>query len=422
MVEETYNVDKKKSVSVQTDKNNLSKLNNIELGNEFRIKSNIEEFDRVLGGGIVSGSVVLLGGDPGIGKSTLMLQVCSMMKDKTILYVSGEESQSQIKMRADRIKFSNDNFYILSETEFNIIHSVIEQISPELVIVDSIQTIYRSEIDSSPGSLAQLRESAAALIKLAKTRSIPVILIGHITKEGVIAGPKVLEHMVDTVLQFEGEQSNIYRILRAVKNRFGSSNEIGIFEMTGEGLSQVLNPSEIFLSHRNMVNSGSTITASIEGSRSLLIEVQALVTLSPYSVPQRTETGYGYKKLALLIAVIEKKFGLNLNRHDVFLNIAGGLKIDEPAIDLAAAASIISSFRDLPVDNKTIILGAVGLGGEIRAINFADRRIQEAVKLGFKKIIVPSGNMKTLKNVTGIDVIPVETIQEAANHLFNNNK
>jgi DNA repair protein RadA/Sms len=392
---------------------NLSKISEIDVKEDKRTKTAINELDRVLGGGIVSGSVILVGGDPGIGKSTLMMQLADKVKSKSILYVSGEESPKQIKLRCERLGFAHDDFYILAETSLEIIAAVIDKLNPDIVIIDSIQTIYRSELESSPGSISQLRESTSAVIQIAKAKNISFFLIGHITKEGVIAGPKVLEHMVDTVLQFEGERTHAYRVLRAIKNRFGSTNEIGIFEMTGAGLIEVKNPSEVFLSQRNKGISGSSVSASIEGTRPILIEVQALVSSSGYSVPQRTSTGFDYKRLAILIAVLEKKIGIHLSKFDVFLNIAGGIKIEEPSIDLAAAMSICSSFKDSPIESDMLLLGEIGLGGEIRTISFADRRIQEAAKLGFKKIVLPKSNLKNFKQNGVLEYIPVETIHEA---------
>jgi DNA repair protein RadA/Sms len=392
---------------------NLSKISGIEAENEKRIKTGIEELDRVLGGGIVPGSVILIGGDPGIGKSTLMMQVSDKIKNKTLLYVSGEESAKQIKLRCSRLGIDKDDFYVLTETNLEIITAVIDKIKPEIVIIDSIQTVYISDLDSAPGTISQLRESAAALINLAKFGNTTFFLVGHITKEGFIAGPKVLEHMVDTVLQFEGERTHSYRILRAVKNRFGSTNEIGIFEMRAEGLTEVKNPSEIFLAERGRGASGSVVSASMEGTRPILIEVQALVSSSGYSVPQRTATGFDYKRLAILIAVLEKKVGIHLSRFDVFLNIAGGIRIDEPSVDLAAAMSICSSFRDQAVEHDMLVLGEIGLGGEIRTISFADKRIQEARKLGFKKIVLPRGNYRKIKLNGSLEIIPVSNIQEA---------
>jgi DNA repair protein RadA/Sms len=417
-VEEIVFTDKRKLTSkthdiIDSKLTNLSKVSDIDITEDKRIITHIQELDRVLGGGIVPGSVVLVGGDPGIGKSTLMMQLSDKIKNNTILYVSGEESPKQIKLRCERLGFAHDDFYILSETSLEIIAAIVDKLKPEIVIIDSIQTIYRNELESSPGSVSQLRESTAAITQIAKAKNISFFLIGHITKEGVIAGPKVLEHMVDTVLQFEGERTHAYRVLRAIKNRFGSTNEIGIFEMTGAGLIEVLNPSEVFLSQRSKGISGSTVSASMEGTRPILIEVQALVSSSGYSVPQRTSTGFDYKRLAILIAVLEKKIGIHLSKFDVFLNIAGGIKIDEPSIDLAAAISICSSFKDTSVDADMLILGEIGLSGEIRAISFADRRIQEAVKLGFKKIVLPKGNLKNFKQSKDLEYIPVENIQDA---------
>lgn len=417
-VEEIVYTDKKKISSkthdiVDLKITNLAKISEIDVKEDKRTMTGISELDRVLGGGIMSGSVILVGGDPGIGKSTLMMQLSDKVKDKIILYVSGEESQKQIKLRCERLGFAHDDFYVLSETSLEIIAAIIDKLKPDIVIIDSIQTIYRNELESSPGSVSQLRESTAAIIQIAKAKNISFFLIGHITKEGVIAGPKVLEHMVDTVLQFEGERTHAYRILRAIKNRFGSTNEIGIFEMTGAGLLEVENPSEVFLSQRGKGISGSSVSASMEGTRPILIEVQALVSSSGYSVPQRTATGFDYKRLAILIAVLEKKIGIHLSKFDVFLNIAGGIKIDEPSIDLAAAMSICSSFKDTPLESDMLFLGELGLSGEIRTIGFAERRIQEAVKLGFKKVVIPKGNMKNFKQNGTIEFIPVETIQDA---------
>jgi len=419
-VEEIAYSDKRKITSkpkniVDLKITNLAKISEIDIKEDKRTKTGIDELDRVLGGGIVAGSVVLVGGDPGIGKSTLMMQLSDRIKNKIILYVSGEESQKQIKLRCERLGFANDDFYILSETSLEIIAAIADKLKPDIVIIDSIQTIYRNELESSPGSVSQLRESTAAVIQIAKAKNISFFLIGHITKEGVIAGPKVLEHMVDTVLQFEGERTHAYRVLRAVKNRFGSTNEIGIFEMSGAGLLEVKNPSRVFLSERSRGISGSSVSASMEGSRPILIEVQALVSSSGYSVPQRTATGFDYKRLAILIAVLEKKIGIHLSKFDVFLNIAGGIRIDEPSIDLAAAMSICSSFRDYSIDPDMLILGEIGLSGEIRAISFADRRIQEAVKLGFKKIVLPKSNLKNFKQNGALQYIPVESIHDAVN-------
>jgi len=384
-----------------------------------RIKTMLNEFDRVLGGGLVPGSLVLLGGDPGIGKSTLMMQLAVALKDQAVLYVTGEESVRQIKIRAERLNaVSSKNILLLAETNLDLILDVIESGTPDLVIVDSIQTMFRPGLESAPGSVSQVRESAALLLRLAKTRAIPIFLVGHVTKEGVIAGPKVIEHMVDTVLQFEGEAHYAYRILRALKNRFGSTNEIGIFEMHDTGLREVLNPSEIFLSERNYGTSGSTVVASIEGSRPILVEVQALVTPTNYGMPQRTSTGFDYRRLALLLAVLEKRAGMNLGQQDVFVNVAGGIRIDEPAVDLGIAASIASSLRDIPVDSSSVAVGEIGLGGEIRTIGQIEKRVHEAAKLGFKRIIVPQHNLKTLKADNDIEIIGVDRIEKAIETLI----
>ncbi|MEP7146143.1 MAG: DNA repair protein RadA [bacterium] len=422
LVEEIITIDKKKSATksrFKVNDENYRSISEISSVNETRTQTKITELDRVLGGGIVDGSVILIGGDPGIGKSTLMLQIAEKILDKKILYVSGEESASQIKLRADRLNYRLNNFFILSETNLDIIQAVIEKEEPDIVVIDSIQTIYRSEIESAPGTVSQLRESTALIMNLAKTKNFSVFIVGHITKEGMIAGPKVLEHMVDVVLQFEGERTHSFRILRGIKNRFGSTNEIGIFEMTDMGLKEVLNPSEVFLSQRNFGASGCTISASLEGTRPILIEVQALVTSSNYGIPQRTSMGFDYKKLNIIVAVLEKKLGLFLNKSDIFLNIAGGVKVDEPAIDLAVAISIFSSFKDIPVGSETVVLGEVGLSGEVRTISYVERRITEASKLGFKKIIVPKGNFKNLnpKKFT-VDVIGVERINDTVDKLF----
>jgi DNA repair protein RadA/Sms len=384
-----------------------------------RVSTSIGEFDRVLGGGIVPGSLVLLGGDPGIGKSTLMMQVALKLKDAVTLYITGEESVRQIKLRAERLETkASKNILLLAETNLDLILDVIERGTPDLVIVDSIQTMYRPGLESAPGSVSQVRESTALLLRLAKTQNIPIFLIGHVTKEGMIAGPRVIEHMVDTVLQFEGEAHYAYRILRALKNRFGSTNEIGIFEMHDTGLREVLNPSEAFLSERRYGTSGSTVVASIEGTRPILIEVQALVTPTSYGVPQRNTTGFDYRRLSLLLAVLEKRVGMHLGSFDVFVNIAGGVKIDEPAVDLGIAASIASSLRDVPTDSTAVAVGEIGLGGEIRTVGQIEKRVQEAAKLGFKRIILPQNNMKSLKANGEIDFVGVDRVERALEELL----
>ncbi|MCX7984436.1 MAG: DNA repair protein RadA [Bacteroidetes bacterium] len=379
-----------------------------------RVKVGLDEFDRVLGGGIVPGSLILLGGDPGIGKSTLMLQVAVLLANSSILYVTGEESVQQLKLRAERLHAENaKNILLLAETNLDIILDILERTPPDILVIDSIQTMYRPGLESAPGSVSQVRESTALLLRFAKTKQVPVFLIGHVTKEGVIAGPRIIEHMVDTVLQFEGEAHYSYRILRALKNRFGSTNEIGIFEMRETGLHEVKNPSEIFLSERHYGTSGSTVVASIEGTRPILVEVQALVTPTSYGLPQRNSTGYDFRRLSLLLAVLEKRVGMNLGQYDVFVNIAGGLKIIEPAVDLGVAVSIASSLRDVPVDSTSVAVGELGLSGEIRTISHIEKRIQEAAKLGFKKIVVPQNNMRGLKQNGDIEIVPVERIERA---------
>ncbi len=372
-------------------------LSEVDTVDDQRIVSSITEFDRVLGGGIVLGSVVLLGGDPGVGKSTLMMQLASHLKESIVLYISGEESVKQIKMRAERLGLkSADKLLLLSETDVHVVAEVVERGAPDVIIVDSIQTMFRPELESSPGSVGQVRESTALFMRMAKEKSIPVLLVGHVTKEGLIAGPKVIEHMVDTVLQFEGERHYAYRVLRAMKNRFGSTNEIGIFEMRDSGLQEVKNPSEVFLSERSFGASGSTVVASVEGTRPILIEVQALVTPTSFGVPQRNTTGFDYRRLGLLLAVLEKRVGVFVGQYDVFVNIAGGVRVDEPAVDLGIALSIISSMRDKPVDSQAVAVGEIGLGGEVRTVSQIEKRVQEAAKLGFQRIILPKNNLKSL--------------------------
>lgn len=394
----------------------LSKVDRLE---ESRISTGIMEFDRVLGGGIVPGSVVLLGGDPGIGKSTLMMQMVSRFSGGVSLYVTGEESVKQIKLRSDRLKFTaTEKVLLLAETNIELVQTVIDREKPDLVIIDSIQTMYRPELESAPGSVSQIRETTAMFMRTAKTTGIPIFVVGHVTKEGVIAGPKVVEHMVDTVLQFEGERHHAYRILRAVKNRFGSTNEIGIFEMRETGLEEIKNPSEVFLSERSYGTSGSTVVASMEGTRPILVEVQALVTQTNYGVPQRNSTGFDYRRLSLLLAVLEKRVGLQLGSCDVFVNIAGGVHIDEPAVDLGIATSIASSLRDIPVDSLSVAVGEIGLAGEIRTVGQIEKRVLEARKLGFQRIIVPKNNVKGLKVNNGISVVGVDRIEQAMEELL----
>ena len=396
----------------------LYKINEIDAVEEDRIKTGINEFDRVLGGGLMPGSVVLLGGDPGIGKSTLAMQAASAIKDK-VLYVTGEESERQVKIRASRLKIKSDDFYILPETDLNPILSAVNSLKPVLVIIDSIQTMYRSEFDNSPGTVTQIRECTSLLMEEAKKKHYSVLIIGHVTKEGIIAGPKLLEHIVDTVIQFEGETHHSYRILRAQKNRFGSTNEIGVFEMYEDGLIEVKNPSELFLSEREKETSGSVVTASLEGTRPILLEVQALVTPSNYGNPQRVATGFDQRRLSILLAVLEKRGGFRLSANNVFINMAGGVKIDEPAIDLAVCCSIVSSLLDKTSDNSCVIVGEVGLGGEIRTVSQIEKRIQEAERLGFKKIIIPRNNLKELKQGGKIKITSVGSLPEAIKEVIN---
>lgn len=394
-------------------------LKQVKSSEEKRLSTADTELNRVLGGGIVPGSLVLVAGEPGIGKSTLFLQNGLWLKDVTVLYISGEESEQQIKMRADRIGLKNDNFYLLTETSTQTIFQEIKKLKPQLVIVDSIQTLQTSFIDSSPGSVSQIRECAAEFQRFAKETNTPVFLIGHITKDGSIAGPKILEHMVDTVLQFEGDRHYAYRILRTLKNRFGSTAELGIYEMTNEGMRGVLNPSEILITQKEDQLSGITIAATIEGMRPLLIEVQALVTQSVYGTPQRTVSGFDLRRLQLLLAVLEKRGGFHFGMKDVFLNIAGGIKVEDPSIDLAVLCALLSSYEDVPLPNSICFAGEVGLSGEIRAVNRIEQRIAEAEKLGFEKIIVSKYNQKGLsKQKFGIEVVMMGRVEEVYRYLF----
>lgn len=372
-------------------------IQEIESGREIRIATPDHELNRVLGGGIVPGSLILIGGEPGIGKSTLMLQLALSLKDLKVLYVSGEESEQQIKMRADRLSASrNEASYIFTETNTQNIFQGIKQLQPELVIIDSIQTLFSDVLDSTAGSIGQVRQCAGELMKFAKETDTPVFLVGHITKDGMLAGPKVLEHMVDTVLQFEGDRHLAYRILRTTKNRFGSTSEIGIYEMLGNGLREVSNPSEILISQKDGPLSGATIGATIEGNRPLLIEIQSLVSPASYGTPQRTPTGFDQKRLNMLLAVLEKRCGFKMGVHDVFVNMAGGIRVEDPAIDLAVCVSVVSSLEELPVSEKICFAAEVGLGGELRAVNRIDQRISEAEKLGFTEIYISRFGQKSV--------------------------
>ncbi len=391
-------------------------ITEIDSTQEVRLNTLDQELNRVLGGGIVPGSMILLGGEPGIGKSTLLLQLSLKLPYK-VLYVSGEESQKQIKMRAERINPNNNSCYILTETNTQNIFKQVEEIEPDVLIIDSIQTLHTDYIEASAGSISQIKETTAELIKFAKETSTPVILIGHITKDGNIAGPKILEHMVDTVLQFEGDRNHVYRILRALKNRFGSTAELGIYEMLGSGLREVSNPSEILLSNREEELSGTAIASTLEGMRPLMIEVQALVSTAVYGTPQRSATGYNLKRLNMILAVLEKRAGFRLGMKDVFLNITGGITVDDPAIDLAVVASILSSNEDDPISKDFCFAGEVGLSGEIRPVNRVDQRIQEAEKLGFSKIYISKYNKITYQS-KNIEVVLVSKIEELVSALF----
>ena len=392
----------------------------IESQDDARVSSGIEEFDRVLGGGVVPGSLVLIGGDPGIGKSTLLAQAADKLSAQgmTVLYVSGEESERQIKMRGERLGLEAENLYLLPETNLENIFGEIERMKPDAVIVDSIQTVFSSNIESAPGSVSQVREVAGQFLLLAKNRTIPVFLIGHVTKEGSIAGPKALEHIVDTVLYFEGERHHNHRIVRATKNRFGAANEVGVFEMTGAGLVPVANPSEMFLQERPLGVAGSVVTACMEGTRPMLVEIQALVSGSKYGTGRRMTQGVDQNRVALLIAMLEKRVGFHLLGDDVFVNIAGGLEVDEPAADLGVVSAIASSFKNLPIDAHTAVFGEVGLTGEVRGAMQAQVRAREAQTLGFKKIIMPASNTAGLERLLGLRVVGVRSVEEALDELF----
>ena len=394
-------------------------IKEIDLANEPRIDTGNNELNRVLGNGLVPGSLVLIGGEPGIGKSTLMLQVALHMKNLKVLYVSGEESEQQIKMRAERIGVKNQDCYILTETSSDEIFKHIENVKPDILVIDSIQTLYTSSVDSTAGSISQIKETAAEMQRFAKTTAIPVFLIGHITKDGTIAGPKLLEHMVDTVLQFEGDRNHIYRILRAAKNRFGSTSEIGIYEMLDNGLREVTNPSEVLITQRDENVSGISVAATIEGMRPMMIETQALVSSAAYGTPQRSANGFDFKRLNMLLAVLEKRCGFRLGAKDVFLNITGGIKVEDPAIDLAVVCAVLSSNEDIPLDRNTCFAGEIGLSGEIRPVNRIEQRISEAEKLGFDRILISHYNTKGLNKAKyKIEITPVKKIEQTFSILF----
>ena len=394
-------------------------LHQIEFDNQKRVRTGFREFDRTLGGGIVPGSLVLIGGEPGIGKSTLLLQIAINLSSKKVLYASGEESPEQIRMRAERIGINTENCYLLSETSLENLLNQASQMKPDLLIVDSIQTLYTDQLDAAIGSVSQVRECAGRLMKFAKQTNVPVFLIGHVNKDGAIAGPKVLEHMVDTVLQFEGDRHLAYRILRTSKNRFGSTSELGIYQMLESGLIEVTNPSEVLISPKESDLSGIGIGATLEGNRPLLIECQSLVSPATYGTPQRSTTGFDVKRLNMLLAVLEKRIGIRLSSQDIFLNIAGGIRVNDPALDLTICAAIFSSFDDIPIDQSICFSGEVGLGGEIRAVNRIEARINEAEKLGFKKIYVSSYGIKSLDlSKFKISVMPYSKLSDAFQQLF----
>ena len=399
--------------------NNTPKPLNTYIGQESdRTSTGFGELDRVLGGGLVKGSLILLGGEPGIGKSTLILQLCEKVKGEgKVLYISGEESAEQIKLRADRLKIKNEDILFLGETDIDVVNNAIIETMPKLVIIDSIQTMYSDEISAAAGSVSQVREITSQIMRICKSRQITTIIIGHVTKDGNIAGPRVLEHMVDTVLYLEGERYNTYRILRGVKNRFGSTNEIGMFEMKEEGMCEILNPSEILISEREDNPSGSCIVTSMEGTRPVLVEIQALTTQSVFGIPKRTANGFDYNRLALLIAVLEKRANIMLGSQDVYLNVVGGMKISEPAIDLGIMMAVTSSFKNIPIQKDVVVMGEVGLTGEVRRINLIEKRLKEIEKLGFKKCIIPENNKKGLKDEYKLDIIGVQNIGDAMRKL-----
>ena len=404
-----------KSVLASVKEVEILSLNDVETEHEERIYTKIGELDRVLGGGIVPGSLILVGGDPGIGKSTLLLQVCRELggDQRKILYISGEESLRQIKLRAKRMGEFSETVFLLSETNLEKIQGVLESRRPEIVIIDSIQTMYSEAVGSAPGSVSQVRESTNVFMQLAKGLGISIFIVGHVTKEGTVAGPRVLEHMVDTVLYFEGDRHASYRILRAVKNRFGSTNEIGVFEMRQDGLKEVENPSEYMLEGRPENASGSVVACSMEGTRPILIEIQALVCPTNFGMPRRTAAGTDYNRVNLLMAVLEKRIGFPLSNHDAYVNIAGGIKMNEPAVDLGIVLAIVSSYKNRPLDEKTIVFGEVGLSGEVRAVNMPEQRVAEAKKLGFTTCILPEASVKIVKSIKGIRVIGVKSVNEA---------
>ncbi len=415
-VEEKISVTTAKTAgAVRLNESKLATLSQVSMEKELRMTTQIQELDRVLGGGIVPGSLILVGGDPGIGKSTLLLQVCRNLSNikKSVLYISGEESLKQIKMRAERLRDFSETLSLFCETNLETVRAVIEKNRPQIVIIDSIQTMYSEEVTSAPGSVSQVRESTNVFMQLAKGLGITIFIVGHVTKEGTVAGPRVLEHMVDTVLYFEGDRHASYRILRGVKNRFGSTNEIGVFEMRRDGLAEVANPSEFMLSGKPEDATGSVVACSMEGTRPILIEIQALVCQTNFGMPRRTAAGTDYNRVNLLMAVLEKRVGLPLSNCDAYVNIAGGIKMNEPAIDLGIVLAIVSSYKNRPIEEKTIVFGEVGLSGEVRAVSMPEQRVAEAKKLGFTTCILPAVSLESVSNITGVEVIGVKNINEA---------
>lgn len=406
---ETFVIDKSSQKPVN--------INSITIKHEERFSSGINELNRVLGGGIVRGSLVLVGGDPGIGKSTLLLQVSESVAQsgKKVLYISGEESESQIKMRAERLNAKSENLYIMAENNLNIIEHNLEGFDPDLIILDSIQTVFTPDIASAPGTVSQIKEGTSRFMRISKKMGISTLVVGHVTKEGALAGPKIMEHMVDTVLYFEGERYNTYRLIRAVKNRFGSTNELGVFEMSEKGLQELENPSKALISEKPENASGSVIVSTVEGTRPMLLELQALVSPTSFGIPRRTATGIDFNRVNLLLAVLEKRAGMQIQNQDVYLNIVGGIKINEPSMDLGVILAVASGFRNIPISGEVAVTGEVGLTGEIRGVSYIEKRISECRKLGFKKIIIPKSNYEAVKDVKGIEIWPVENVRQAIN-------
>lgn len=424
MVEEVVKESELNKTSNTIAKNVVCPLSEISTSSSARSKTDINEFDRLLGGGITPGSVILLGGEPGIGKSTLLLQAASGIAKNggSVLYITGEESAEQIKLRAERLKLQCNNLFLLNETNVDAIIDHIENQKPQFVIIDSIQIIYTSGLPSAPGSVAQVRECTSMLTSIVKRKGVSLFLIGHVTKTGAIAGPRVVEHLVDVVLYFEGDMHNRYRILRTLKNRFGSTEEIGIFSMQADGLREVSNPSEIFLSNREKTVSGSVVVASMEGTRPLLVELQALVSPTIFGMPERRATGLDHRRIALLLAVLEKRAGVRLGNQDVFVNVVGGIKLAEPAVDLGMMLAVVSSFREIPILEGTVAIGEVGLGGEVRAVSHIDRRLVEIERLGFKKVIMPQKNKENILTDRNLEIIGVQTVTDAVEELFGKTK